>query len=62
MFGTPVNSMTVSANGNVLQVTPAATTPNGSTLVFAYEVVDSLGQAGVTLVKATVAGGAVVIH
>ena len=54
VFGTRATSFTLQADGSVQVVAPS-TTPVGSTLVFSYEVVDSLGQAGITLVKVLIA-------
>jgi len=53
VFGTPVDSLTVQPDGS-LQAVASASTPAGSSLVFSYELIDSLGQSGVTLVQVPV--------
>jgi hypothetical protein len=50
VFGAPVRSMLLQADGS-LTVVPDPSTPSGSELVFAYSIVDALGQAAVDLVR-----------
>jgi hypothetical protein len=56
IFGAASASLLFTSDGSC-HVTPDSSTPNGSKLVIAYEVIDQLGQAGVALTEVTVTGG-----
>lgn len=56
VFGTPVQNMVMQRDGSLVLV-PSTTTPDGASIVIAYEVTDSLGQSGVTLLPIVVKGG-----
>lgn len=53
VHGTPARSLSIANDGSLL-VDPDPSTPIGSELVFAYSLVDSLGQGAVDLVHVTI--------
>lgn len=57
VFGPPVRSLSFATDGSLI-VDPDPSTPNGSDLVFAYSLIDSLGQGAVDLVHVKVVSGA----
>jgi hypothetical protein len=53
VFGTPARSLSMTPSGSLV-VDPDPLTPIGSELVFAYSIVDALGQGSVDLVRVTI--------
>jgi hypothetical protein len=57
LAGEPIEDLTFTSDGRAI-VKTSTSSLGGSTLVFAYEITDSLGQAGVSLVEVKIAGTA----